>query len=203
MHIRAQIRWRIIKWCGLRKAAKLSSSVASIKLDLGCGAAARPGFIGIDLLDTADICWDLRWGLPFADNTIEEIRSDHFLEHLEMSLVLTVLCECRRVLRPGGILDFTVPHLDPYIDAYLRRDFEFLRERIHDVPKGQEGLCNTSFDRIAWLLYRNGEHKSLFDKESILSKVRLAGFVEVNSREFDPRKDINQRISSVYVVGVK
>lgn len=192
-----------MKWSGQRKADRLSSTAAPIKLDLGCGATAKPGFIGIDLLRTADICWDLRWGLPFSDNKIAEIRSDHFLEHLSLSLVVNVLSECRRVLRSGGVLDFTIPHLDPYLDAYLRRDFDFLREKIYDVPKNQEALYNTSFDRIAWLLYRNGEHKSLFDKESILAKVRLAGFSKVYDREFDTTKDINQRFSSIYVVAVK
>jgi len=43
----------------------------------------------------------------------------------------------------------------------------------------------------------------LFDKESIISKVKLAGFGQVMTRDFDPKKDVNQRFSSVYVVAVK
>jgi len=132
-----------------------------------------------------------------------EIRSDHFLEHLELPLVVEVLRECRRVLVPGGVLDFTVPHINPYLDAYRQNDFKFVEERILDVLRGHEHLYNTCWDRIAWLLLRSGEHKSLFDKESILAKVHLAGFTNVATREFDEKRDTNFRFSSIYVVVVK
>lgn len=145
----------------------------------------------------------IRWGLSFDDNSVIEIRSDHFLEHLELPLVVEVLRECRRVLVPGGVLDFTVPHINPYLDAYRQNDFKFVEERILDVLRGHEHLYNTCWDRIAWLLLRSGEHKSLFDKESILAKVHLAGFTNVATREFDEKRDTNFRFSSIYVVVVK
>jgi len=174
-----------------------------IRIDLGSGPVKRKGYIGIDLSPNADIQWDLRKGLPFNDNIISVIRSDHFFEHLELREIIALLKECHRVLKPGGILDFSVPHINPYIDAYLRKDYEFINEKITDIPKGDEELYCTCFDRIMWLLHRNGEHKSMFDKESIIDKVKLAGFSNVSIREFDPNKDINCRFSSVYVVAIK
>ena len=159
--------------------------------------------MGLDLSPDADIQWDIRWGLPFDDNSVIEIRSDHFLEHLELPMVVEVLRECRRVLVPGGMLYFTVPHLDPYVDAYLRRDWQFLKEKITDIPEGQEDLYSTCFDRIAWLLHRAGEHKSLFDRDSVIAKLRVVGFTDVRIREFDPNRDINWRFSSIYVGAVK
>ena len=71
---------------------------------------------------------------------IAKAPSDHFLEHLGLPLVSAVLRECHRVLRPSGILDFTVPHFDPSISAYLRRDFDLLKETIYDIPKDHEAL---------------------------------------------------------------
>jgi predicted SAM-dependent methyltransferase len=188
---------------GIGQAKEFANTVDELRLDLGCGSFKRPGFVGIDLLTTADIQWDIRWGLPFEDNSITEIRSDHFFEHLELPDLVDVLQECRRVLASGGVLDFTVPHLDPYLGAYLHKDFDYLKEKIYDVSQGQEALYGTCFDRIAWLLYRSGEHKSLFDKESIVAKVKLAGFENVTTREFDPAKDADPRFSSVYVVAIK
>ncbi len=181
----------------------LAKSDADIKLDLGCGLSRRPGFIGIDISLGADIQWDIRCGLPFKDNTVLEIRSDHFFEHLELSVVVKVLRECRRVLVACGVLDFTVPHIDPYIEAYLHKNFNYLKEKICDIPLEQEALYGTCFDLIVWLLYRSGEHKALFDKESILAKVKLAGFENVTTREFDPAKDGNYRFSSIYIVAIK
>ena len=174
-----------------------------LRLDLGCGPNKRSGFIGVDLHDAADLRWDLRWGLPFPDASVSMIRSDHFFEHLEIENVVALLRECHRVLKPGGLLDYSVPHIDPYLDAYLSRDYEFLAEKIYDVPPGQEMLYNTCFDRIMWLLYRNGEHRSLFDKESIIDKVKLAGFAQVRARECNPETDMNIRFSSVYIEAIK
>lgn len=174
-----------------------------IRLDLGCGASKREGFIGIDLSPEADIQWDLRQGLPCKDNTVSVIRSDHFFEHLELKDLIKILKECRRVLISGGLLDFSVPHIDPYIQAYLNRDFDFLKEKIYDIPEGEKDLYNTCFDLIAWLLCREGEHKSMFDKDSIIAKVGFAGFDTVFTREYDPEKDTNPRFSSIYVVAIK
>lgn len=184
-------------------ATHLDRTAQELRLDLGCGPFKRPNFVGIDLDSAADIQWDVRWGLPFGDDRVSEIRSDHFFEHLELPVFVEVLRECRRVLIPGGVLDFTVPHIDPYLDAYLHRDWQFLQEKIYDVPAGQEPFYDTCFDRIAWLLHRAGEHKALFDRESIIAKVRLAGFSEVKTREFDPTRDMNWRFSSIYVQALK
>ena len=192
-----------IRQRGLRYANHLAKSNVDIRLDLGCGASGPPGFIGIDLTPAADIQWDIRWGIPFPDNSVLEIRSDHFFEHRELPVVVEVFRECRRVLVPGGLLDFTVPHFDPYVDAYLRRDWQFLKEKITDIPEGQEDLYSTCFDRIAWLLHRAGEHKSLFDRDSVIAKLRVAGFTDIRIREFDPNRDINWRFSSIYVGAVK
>jgi predicted SAM-dependent methyltransferase len=181
----------------------LPYSKQTIRLDLGCGSCKREGFIGIDLSPEADIQWDISNGLPFPDNSVSEIRSDHFFEHLELPVVVNTFRECHRVLLPDGILDFTVPHVDAYIDAYLKKDYQFLQEKINDIPEGQEDLYNTCFDRIAWLLHRGGEHKSLFDQESLVAKLKLAGFQKISIRQFDPKRDINARFSSIYVEAAK
>lgn len=174
-----------------------------LRLDIGCGCSARPGFVGIDLSWRADLMLDIRDGLPFPDNSILEIRSDHCFEHLRLPDVVYVLKECHRVLKPGGILDFTVPHIDPYLEAYAAGNSDFLREKISDVPVGQEELYTTGFDRLSWLLSRDGEHRSLFDREAILHKVRIAGFDEASTRNFCPSRDVNQRFSSIYVTAKK
>ncbi|NEQ47613.1 MAG: methyltransferase domain-containing protein [Leptolyngbya sp. SIOISBB] len=185
------------------RVLKLLSSKQPIRLDLGCGSIKREGFIGIDLSSRSDLPWNIEWGIPFPDNSIAEIRSDHFLEHLDLVQVIATLKECKRVLIPGGILDFSVPHLDPYIEAYCQKDFEWLEEKIPDIPIGQEKIYSTCLDRLGWLLIRSGEHKSVFDKESVIQKVQLAGFTDVKIREFATSRDQNFRFSSIYVVARK
>lgn len=193
-----------IRIIGLRRAKLLSIKYSNhLKLDLGSGSVSREGFIGIDINKGADIQWDILWGLPFDDNSVNLIRSDHFFEHLELIELIDVLKECRRVLKPGASLDFTVPHINPYLNAYLNDDYTFLKKKIRDIPKGQEEIYNTCFDRIAWLLNRSGEHRSIFDRNSIVSKVKLAGFSNVIARDFNPQIDQNYRFSSIYITAIK
>ena len=194
---------KIIKLLSLYKIRKIINSREEIRLDLGCGSIKRPGFIGLDLSIYADITWDISWGIPFNDNSVKEIRSDHFFEHLELLRVYKILQECLRVLVPGGILDFTIPHINPYIRAYLKNDFNFIKNKIYDIPNGQSFLYSTCFDRISWLLFRSGEHKSFFDKRSIIEKLKRVGFKDVIIRKYDRERDVNKRFSSIYIVAKK
>ena len=45
-----------------------------MKIDMGCGVNKPEGYVGIDLLETADIRYDLREGIPLDDNSVEEVR---------------------------------------------------------------------------------------------------------------------------------
>ena len=51
------------------------------KLHLGCGSKIFEGWINIDMNPKGDFTLDLREGLPFADNSVELIYTEHSLEH--------------------------------------------------------------------------------------------------------------------------
>ncbi|MBU1726455.1 MAG: methyltransferase domain-containing protein [Candidatus Omnitrophica bacterium] len=192
-----------IKIKGLRQAKRLAKENYPLKLNLGCGAYRIKDFVGVDMCSQADLRWDLQWGLPFKDESVLEIRSNHCFEHLGLADLITLLKECKRVLVKGGILDFSVPHINPYLSAYLKNDVKFLSEKIYDIPEEKRHLYSTSFDKLSWLLLRDGEHKSIFDKEAILEKVKFAGFSNVSVREYDVSRDGDYRYSSVYVMAKK
>jgi predicted SAM-dependent methyltransferase len=174
-----------------------------LKLDLGCGPVKRKGFIGINLEEPADLIWDLRWGIPFGPGSVGEIRSDHFFEHLMIDDLMYIFKECHRVLKSGGKLDFTVPHLDPYIKPYLKNDVKTLKSLISDIPREHKALYNNSFDILFWLLYRDGAHKSFFDRRSVILKLKNAGFKQISLRNYSKSKDLDKRYSSIYVVAIK
>lgn len=190
-------------YLALRKCNRLIRDLSTPHLDLGAGDSSHPNAIGIDLHQNADIRWDLTKGIPAPTNSIALITSDHFLEHLILSDVVFVLSECYRVLIPGGVLRISVPHINPYIEAWMSNDIDFLGSKITDIPLGQEELYATCFDQISWLMLRSGEHQSLFDRESIIHKVNLAGFNQVKIDSFDPSRDFNARFSSIYVEAIK
>ena len=80
------------------------------RLDIGCGNRKHEGYIGIDFeyKEGVDIVRDLEKGLPFDDDSVDEIFASHILEHLnELNFVME---ECYRVLKKGGIMRIIVPH---------------------------------------------------------------------------------------------
>ena len=117
--------------------------------------------------------------------------------------MIFVLKECHRVLKPKGVLDITVPHIDPYIEAYLKKDLIFLKSKINDIPIKYENILATPFDIIMWLLYRNGDHKVFFDRDSIVHKLKISGFKIIKERRKNKKIDRNIRYSSIYITAIK
>ena len=101
----------------------------ALKLDLACGTAKHPGFIGIDryLFDGVDIVRDLMRGLPFSDNTVDHILAQHIVEHFDGEDLLFLVEEMWRVGVPDGVIEVIVPSASSpnrYIDpTHKTRDW--------------------------------------------------------------------------------
>lgn len=84
-----------------------------LKLDFGCGNIPAEGFTGVDIIkfDKVAKVVDLRkkpW--PWMDNSVEEARASHFVEHLT-ALERVIFCnELYRILVPGGQCQVITPH---------------------------------------------------------------------------------------------
>jgi len=82
-----------------------------IMLNLGAGEQRIDGYIGIDIKDCGqDMIWDLREGIPFPDNSVDEVYSCHFLEHLTDDEAIEMMKEIYRVLKPKGQTHHRLPH---------------------------------------------------------------------------------------------
>ncbi len=70
-------------------------------------------------------------GLPFADNTLDFIITNHTIEHAEN--VFRVIHEFQRVLKPNGILYMAVPDKRSTFDLYRESvSFEHLADEYHN-----------------------------------------------------------------------
>lgn len=86
-----------------------------MKLDLGCGQYLKEGFQGMDWADYGQaIVWDAKNGIPLPDNSVIELFTSHFLEHLEPTEYHFVLHEMWRVTQNGGKITIKVPHGDTW-----------------------------------------------------------------------------------------
>jgi SAM-dependent methyltransferase len=70
-------------------------------------------------LDSDVVCWNLKRGIPFPDGTFDVVYHSHVLEHLERDEAPGFLRECRRVLKPGGVLRVVVPDLEQLARRYV------------------------------------------------------------------------------------
>lgn len=82
-----------------------------IKLNLGCGDEILAGYINCDMDSAkADMLFDAA-KIPFPDNSVDEIRAYHLIEHFPFQKGLGVLKEWFRVLKPNGKLVTETPDL--------------------------------------------------------------------------------------------
>ncbi len=100
-----------------------SSDSKAVIINLGCGTKKQEGEIGVDIIPTpqVDVVTDLNhYPLPFADNSVDIVRSSHVFEHIDDLIAL--MEDIHRMLKPGGLLEFTVPHVS---------NIEFFRDPTH------------------------------------------------------------------------
>ena len=98
-----------------------------LKLHLGCGKNYLKGYINIDLPQgkqelmkaKADIYKDIR-DLDYPQNSIDEIRNHHLLEHFTRQEALKLLLKWRRWLKPGGLLVIETPDFEGCAKLFLK-----------------------------------------------------------------------------------
>ena len=82
----------------------------SVRLDLGCGTAKCPGFVGADRLPLAgvDVIVDLDMPLPFRSDSAHQVLLSHSLEHVRD--LLATLKEVYRICRHGAQVCVVAPY---------------------------------------------------------------------------------------------
>lgn len=178
---------------------------AELRVQLGCGDQPKPGWINIDLFNpNADFALDLREDLPFRDESIAFVYSEHLFEHFEYPRdAKHLLSECWRVLKPGGVLSIVVPHFGEALHAYVARDTAFFapdRLRSYLIEEAP-----TAMHHVNYWFRQDGLHRYAYDEETLAHEFRAAGFVDVHARAFDPTLDSEKRylLHSLYMDGVK
>jgi len=179
-----------------------------MKLHLGCGAVLLKGWINIDIKvkPSADdpICWrrNLCYGLPMIGNgKVSFIHSEHFLEHLTPDESRLLLHDCRRVLKPGGVIRTGMPSLAYSVQRYLDGTWREMWWAKKDGIQTAAEYLNCCF--------RWWGHRWLYDEEELVRRLKEAGFTETRSAVYrestvpELRDLESQQTTTVIVEAVK
>lgn len=126
-----------------------------LKLDLGAGSVSPAGFTPMGRDHGTEI-----FPLPAADESVDEIRASHCLEHFPHAQVGDVVKDWVRCLKKGGKLKIAVPDFRKLAENYLAGQ-----------PAPYEGYL------VGGQVDQNDFHKSLFDRDRLRAVLAGAGLV--------------------------
>ncbi len=84
-----------------------------MKLDIGCGIRKQVDHVGVDIrqFEGVDVILDAGTQVwPWEDNSVDEVFSSHFIEHLTALQRIHFVNEAYRVLKPNGKLTMIAPY---------------------------------------------------------------------------------------------
>jgi glycosyltransferase involved in cell wall biosynthesis len=155
----------ITKYNLLKQKHKL---LDKLKLHLACGHDYDDSYINVDLYAPEDARTDLRFDvkkLPYPDNSVDEIKAFHIIEHFDFMEIQSVLKEWHRVLKPGGRLWLETPDFLESCRAFV------------DGDEGFRVLLYNHFFAHPWVPGQT--HKFLFTETQLKTNLDWAGFKKV------------------------
>jgi teichuronic acid biosynthesis glycosyltransferase TuaG len=149
------------------------SLLPRLKLHLACGHDYNEDYINVDLYAPDDAKTDLRFDvmqLPYDDNSVDEIKAFHVIEHFDFYQIQQVLKEWHRVLKPGGRLWLETPDFLESCRTFVNADEDF------------KILLYNHFFAHPWIPGQT--HKFLFTETQLTTNLSWAGFK--NMRRLPP-----------------
>ena len=183
-----------------------------MKLHLGCGRNILDGYVNIDSapfqIDLRQFNVDLSttqflrkdavdYLISIPPGSVDEIKSEHFLEHLTRTQMCKLLYYSYKALRNNGIFDVLVPTLSDCSWDYKTKDLDWKQTFVLDVIYGGN-------EPDTW----GDLHKFGYDEELLKYILFLFGFSfsEVNTRDLGiqiiaEKKQMEQKTAQYKITG--
>jgi len=152
-----------------------------MKIEFGCGdRPTRDGFKTCDIRNLPEVdfvcaAWDI--DKHVKENSVDEIWSRHFFEHLTFIQGERVLEVWHKILKPGGVMEIMLPNMTYHIAQWNNRRTE---EEWQNALAGFWGWQREG-DTELWDV-----HKSGYDAHSLGKLLMKKGFVNV--KDLKPKK---------------
>lgn len=178
-------------------AAVTAAGTGLIKLNIGCGLDAYPGWYNYDNSPTIRLsriaflakylrlpAWprtviahDVLKGLPWETGSVDFIYSSHAFEHFTYEQSLKVAKDCHRALKPGGALRIVVPDLRKIISEY----FDNAEPLASHTLLNRMGIKTSP---VRGFVHPGAHHQQVFDARSLCHMLREAGFSNPADKAF-------------------
>ena len=141
---------------------KESTIKKEVKLNLGCGNETLKEYINCDLYNNnADMIFDAK-RCPFDDQSVDEIRAYHLIEHFDFKEGFEVLKEWNRILKPNGRLVLETPDLLNTCKVF--------------VDSNEDYRIKLYGHFFAWPWIDGQQHKFLYTENQIYYTLKQCGF---------------------------
>ncbi len=138
-----------------------------IKLNFGCGGNRLDGWANYD----SEI--DISKPLPFSNGAADFVLAEHVVEHIDYYAALGFFAECRRVLKPGGVVRIAVPSIENIWKKGNQAYFEFAARWAPSADR--RGAMHA-------MLFAHG-HKAAWTASLLKVSLAYAGFDNVVHRD--------------------
>jgi predicted SAM-dependent methyltransferase len=123
----------------------------------------------------------VRKRFPLPDASFDLVYSEHMLEHLTYAEGQGCLRECRRVLKPGGVIRVATPSLERIARLYEGDDLQkrYVRWAVETLePETDASLPGVAINNF----FHSWGHRFIYDPETLRHALTQAGFVDVEER---------------------
>ena len=125
-----------------------------INADYRCDRTDRPS--NVVIFNMRESVW------PLEDEEFDGIMAWHIFEHFDAVELQDILCQCHRILKPGGVMRVGVP------DASHSRSYRDVDCKMYAKEVFGEENSHPDFKTfMGWALFLYREHKQIFTEDAL------------------------------------
>jgi SAM-dependent methyltransferase len=143
--------------------------------------------------DPRIVLHDLRRPLPWPPGSVEAVYTSHTVEHLSREQGQHLFAECRRVLKPGGVLRVVVPDLKHVVEDYVsgRLPADHFVATLGVLYSEQGGMLRRKLAPFVEF-----PHRCMYDAPALMRAFQAAGFAA------EPRAPFDSAIQDIHAIEV-